>query len=113
MSAATPSTAPLAETLPPCCRHVVFSGRVAALTDVSKCPPDEPLDEMHEKQSTRFYVVAGLVGETRWELAHRPQWSNVGGAGAKVVFVLTDDEAEARAAYERAAEWVRTGAMPE
>ncbi len=92
-----------AEGLPPCLSMAIFEGRVVTFHDRS-CEAARAPD--------RFAVAWGKP--KHWDkdpsVAHGdcPPMP-VGGVVEKL---LTDDPAEARAAFERGAEWVRTGVGP-
>jgi len=76
---------------------------------------------LHRKKEceTPWHTSGGVRGLHKFRvLCGRRWWGDKSGGvdsyAAPVVFSIgTDDAAEAEAAYERAAEWVRTGAMPE
>ena len=92
-----------AEGLPPCIKRVaIFEGRQATWHIRESCP-----DPSNQTSRCGHYVCAGQRGGKRCsyhsgvdlELLHKPV----------VLEAFTDDPAEAKAAFERGAEWVRTG----
>jgi hypothetical protein len=94
------------EGLPPCQKFATFENRVASLLDKAVgCDGNHTFD-------TRFWVLAGMDGGTGSPKVH-PGYR----AGSKiihgaVIVLSTDDPDEAQAAFERGAEWVRTGEGP-
>ena len=101
-----PDTHPApAEGLPPCLSMTIFDGRMAVLLDMSaNC------GGRHKEGVPRFEVAAGIEGE-------RVAWSRhpdieISLLGEEVIDLGTDDPDEAARAYERGAEWVRTGEGP-
>ena len=92
-----------AEGLPPCVSLVVFEGRRAWMVDADVCG--------HPHIEHRFVIVADtlICWDTTW--AYHPGILTPQGTLEGPLFVRTDDPAEAQAAFERGAEWVRTGMM--
>jgi len=96
------------EGLPPCRSLARFDGRRASMIDTALCGEDHGFNTYSTK---RCFVIAGR------EL--RPKRVDPHGFLAYyfarpslVVDLCTDDPAEAQAAFERGAEWVRTGVGP-
>jgi hypothetical protein len=81
-----------------------FDGRLAVLLDMSvECGG-------RHQAALRFEVAAGVAGErVMWTRHPDMEISLLGG---EVIDLQTDDPAEAQAAFERGAEWVRTGEKP-
>ena len=92
------------EGLPPCVTIAVFDGRMATKVDAAApCP--------YEHYPQRFAIGAGTVlgRSSDANNSHRFQtWDTT-----PVLIVLTDDPAEAEAAWERAERWVLTGELDE
>ncbi len=94
-----------AEGLPPCISIATFEGRRAFMRDVRKCEHGWGPQERPE----RMVVVADfLSGLTRADGYH-PGYLMPYGDGSNILLLWTSDPAEAQAAFERGAEWVRTG----
>ena len=95
------------ERMPACLRLHMFEGRAAILRDgAADC------GNVHGGE--RFYVVFGIIASCDGQHDH------VGPSGSHDLpwcftpsrnTLLTDDPDEAARAYERGAEWVRTGEM--
>ena len=94
------------EGLPPCTSLVMFDGRLAALINTALC--GEP--QVHN-MATRFFVTAGAQSGSTAPGLHNPNCRMPQGQGEHTVYLETDDPAEAQAAFERGAEWVRTGRL--
>ena len=94
------------EGLPPCIKqYVEAENRAAAFFDDSVCGHGDG-----DKRYLRYGVSAGVIQERRRDRAH----PNCFGATLRApapIYLLTDDPDEAQAAFERGAEWVRTGQM--
>ena len=96
-------TAP-AEGLPPCVSLVRLDNRMAALVDYAVCK---------HVNSFRFSAMASYVNDEErlpngfWH-PEFPPWQ----ARDVAMDILTDDPAEAQAAFERGAKWARTGEGP-
>ena len=93
------------EGLPPCQHYALYGNRVASLVDTSKCDDDHTL-------ATRFFIVAGIDGDNNPSDPHSEYLAGQGSLASCLLRVETDDPAEAQAAFERGAEWVRTGVGP-
>ncbi len=94
-----------AEGLPPCLRWVAFDRRNVAMADREiPCPGD------HQFMPKRFAVTWGKENGVVSAHPSHPTYTfpNPGVVGA----MRTDDPDEAQAAFERGAEYVRTGVMP-
>lgn len=96
-----------AEGLPPCRSHARFDGRRVSMIDTTKC------DGGHHFQAysaRRFFVLAGYEKKP---FEHDPHgWQAYWLFGYSIVIkLLTDDPDEAQAAFDKGAEWVRTGTM--
>ena len=101
---ALPSAAPSrVGELPPCLSQTVFDGRVASMWSRDACG--------HEGD-VAFYVSAGPHDGLFTPVGH-PETRAHGNASSSEQWPGTDDPDEARAAYERAQEWVRTGELPD
>jgi hypothetical protein len=97
--------APPREGLPPCVtKSVSFDGRFAAF--------QEPCDICGARDRREWMVSAYPVERMVESLRHRGYWYPGGFEKGMTVDVITDDPAEAEAAWERAEEWVRTGELP-
>ena len=99
-------TAP-AEGLPPCLSVAQMGSRIAILRDAAACG--------HTTPKKRLEVAAGVWNGRRdshksWASAH-PEFEGWQ-LSSLIVNVRTDDPAEAQAAFERGAKWVRTGEGP-
>ncbi len=93
------------EGLPPCVTgSVIFDGRAAAISDTAICG-DHPL------LPKRFYVTAGLDGGVTANRAH-PGYSDCY-IDSQFIDLVTDDPDEAQAAFDKGAEYVRTGKLGE
>jgi hypothetical protein len=95
-----PTVSNIREGLPPCFKGFAeFEGRRASLHQKSLCT-------FSCTQEGEFLVAPGRI-MGRIEGHPHSNWltGNLGGV------LLTDDPAEAQAAFERGAEWVRTGEM--
>ena len=94
------------EGLPPCQKFATFEDRVASLLDkAAGCNGNHIFD-------TRFWVIAGTdvgAGSPKVHPGYRAGSRIVRG---EVILLRTDDPDEAQAAFERGAEWVRTGEGP-
>lgn len=103
--AAQPAEAyPAREGLPPCVSMVTFDGRQTTLRDSSLC------DEAHNGK--RFYMKAGVIGGPRKSpLRTHPDIVGILQTNG-LIHLQTDDPGEAQAAFERGAEYVRTGVLP-
>lgn len=95
---------PLAEPregLPPCVKIVVHEERAILLIDSEACSADHGL-------GVRFGIRRGHIEKWDKSLTHpeapKTPWVPIE--------TLTDDPDEAQAAFERGAEYVRTGVMP-
>lgn len=94
---------PPREGLPPCLRYAVFEDRRAIMH--LSCPE-------HRNPESRYYHIAcGPLERVAFDYQHGGRqiyypWGNI-----KNIITLTDDPAEAEAAWERAQEWVRTGEL--
>ena len=90
------------EGLPPCVKIVVFEDRAVLLIDTESC------DAEHGISKVRFGIRFGVIDEWRLSPTHP--------SGPKTPWVpihlTTDDPDEAQAAFDKGAEWVRTGVMP-
>ncbi len=86
------------EGLPPCVSAVVFDGRCVVLHKPCEAGPE-------------FVVRAGPFGMWADSTVH-PGFQGTFGSPARVLNLFTDDPTEAQAAFERGAEWVRTGEGP-
>ena len=96
------------EGLPPCVSVAVFEGRRAFMRDVRKCEHGWGDGERKE----RIVVCTDLVhGKSLAPDGYHPECSMPWGDGSTFLLVWTDDPDEAQAAFERGAEWVRTGEM--
>ncbi|KKM63646.1 hypothetical protein LCGC14_1509320 [marine sediment metagenome] len=93
---------PLREDSPPCLRLAVRGDRVAYFEDFSLCPAAT-------WGSPRFAVEAGALVGWGSDFLHPGRQSPR--FGERVLEEVTDDPAEAKAAYARACEWVRTGEL--
>jgi hypothetical protein len=95
------------EGLPSCLSMVAFEERATTLRDrAADC------GNVHEGE--RFYVASGILAPCDGQHAHTPPGGSHILPWCYLSFnpaVLTDDQAEAQAAFERGAEWVRTGVM--
>ncbi len=99
-------TFPTREGLPPCQSVAALGDRRASLVDSAVCGREHSFQEDFH---WRFFVLAGNKAELCEEKMHgyRTFWvSNL------VMDLVTDDPAEAQAAFARGAEWVRTGVLP-
>ncbi len=92
------------EGLPPCQSLAAFEGRVASLVDASKCDDDHEL-------VTRFFLVAGINGNDNPTEPHSEYLAGQGDMASCELWLETDDADEAAAAFERGAEYVRTGVL--
>ncbi len=95
------------EGLPPCLSMAVFEGRVATLYDEMGCDhKDAP------QMSTRYEVLVGQsTAWLSWEHADHPEIVVPSVWMEGRTKMDTDDPDEAQAAFERGAEYVRTGRM--
>lgn len=95
--------------MPPCLRLAVFEGRVATHYDELGCKHEDP-----SSMSVRYEVRMGRPDEWRlWYHGDHPEVTVPTWWGTPLVLHLkTDDPDEAQAAFERGAEWVRTGEGP-
>lgn len=95
----------LGEGLPPCVRRLaVYDGRVCHWHDAhSPTCPDQDFDG-------KCYSISGAPATTFTD-RHQPSIPTCYEDEVEWEY-LTDDPAEARAAFERGAEWVRTGEGP-
>ena len=95
------------EGLPPCLSLVRLDNRIATLVDYDVC--------QHEGPAPRFSVIATRVNDS-WRRSHStfhpefPLWQVL--ADAMLIELDTDDPDEAKAAFAKGAEWVRTGEGP-
>ena len=97
------------ERMPPCLRLVVFEGRVAAFYDEMGCDHEDPASML-----VRYDIRVGQPDA--WMLwAHGdhlktmvPTWRG----SPSILHLYTDDPDEAQAAFDKGAEYVRTGVMP-
>ena len=93
--------------LPPCMSVTMFGDRAASMVDSQECTPS-PHDELGFRFAVGRYT---RLSEPRSGVAHPdylyPDGTHVGG------LLYTDDPDEAKAAYEKACEWVRTGETEE
>ena len=91
------------EGLPPCLSIAVFDGRRAWFLDAAACGHTTP---------KRFTVVADTLirWDTNW--VFHPEVLTPTGTLEGPLEIRTDDPDEAAAAFERGAEWVRTGEGP-
>ena len=95
------------EGLPPCMSMAVFEGRVATLYDEMACDHKDPAS-----LPTRFEVLTGQPTEwLPWAHEDHPEIVVPSAWIPSRTQHLTDDPDEAAAAFERGAEWVRTGEM--
>ena len=88
------------EGLPPCLSTVLFDGRVATTVDSKACG--------QKHHPWRFQVTAGKItrrGEVAGIHEFRSWWVQ------PVISLYTDDPAEAQAAFDKGAEYVRTGVL--
>ena len=92
------------EGLPPCLSYAVFDNRLAVLIDLKMDCGGQHLD-----RGRRFEVDVGIAGSRLTWPSHPNMEVNV--CSLEIVDLLTDDPDEAQAAFERGAEWVRTGEM--
>ena len=90
------------EGLPPCTKLALCDGRMSALIDQAVCN--------HDWGGGRYRVQRGITNGS-WD--SHPDHPEVSLPDAECVGGLldTDDPDEAQAAFERGAEWVRTGEM--
>lgn len=101
-----------AEGLPPCLSIASLDNRFAFVVDKSKC------GQQHFGESSRFWAGAGKDPQPATDscdeiLAQHPDWpQELLTVMTRIFAVATDDPDEAQAAFERGAEYVRTGVMP-
>ncbi len=93
------------EGLPPCQKFALMDGRVASLIDKSACDIDHNI-------SQRFWVVAGMDGGAGRRAQHPEHRVGHNRVREAVLTLRTDDPDEAQAAFNKGAEWVRTGEGP-
>ncbi len=86
------------EGLPPCLSFVIFDGRVACLAAPCKSC---------EREGWRVQI-----GDAGRRVAYSPHPGTYSLTAKKRQQLDFDDPAEAQAAFERGAEWVRTGEGP-
>ena len=94
------------EGLPPCLSFAMHDGRGFSVRDRKAC------DGAHVG-SSRFYITGGAVTPCGCTEGHRVhpevKWHY---AGPAIFDLSTDDPDEAQAAFDKGAEYVRTGVMP-
>ena len=96
------------ERMPPCLRLAVFEGRAITFYDEMGCKHEDPAS-----MPVRYEVRMGRPD--RWRLwAHEdhrevtvPEWW----ASSLIMNLRTDDPDEAQAAFDKGAEYVRTGVV--
>ena len=91
------------EGLPPCQTHcVMFEERLAAAYDFALCGEHGLV--------SRYAVSAGVIQSRGEDSTHA---GRAGGTykGTPLIYLLTDDPDEAQAAFDKGAEYVRTGVM--
>jgi hypothetical protein len=92
------------EGLPPCQRKAaVFEDRAAGFWEY-------PLCDSCKHRSTFRFGVGAVLAETWEESQYHPPHRSPWGIYAPIQLV-TDDKAEAEAAWEKAERWVRTGEL--
>lgn len=100
------------EGLPPCLKMARLDNRFASVVDKSKCGQE------HFGGTWRFWVAAGKDPKPDTDfcyeiLAQHPNWPKELLTVMTSLFAFTtNDPDEAQAAFERGAEWVRTGDGP-
>ena len=94
------------EGLPPCKSLARFDGRRASMIDTALCDGSH---YFHKETGKRLFIVIGIEGATSELDPHGflEHWFN-----SWVLQLLTDDPDEAQAAFDKGAEYVRTGVMP-
>jgi len=92
------------EGLPPCLSMTTLDDRLAILLDMSVDCGGRHLHRL------RFEVAAGTAGERTVWPSHPDM--DVTRCCEEVIDICTDDPDEAKAAFKRGAEWVRTGEGP-
>jgi hypothetical protein len=90
------------EGLPPCTSLVIFEDRMVALIDQEVC--------QHDWGDGRFRLHRGITNGSREPHPGHPELFMPGAASVGRV-QATDDPDEAQAAFDKGAEWVRTGEM--
>lgn len=94
------------EGLPPCLSLAIFDGRGASLVD------DTAGCHSPRGGGGRFKINAGTIGTTRVTSRIHPELPKSWPVLVWALSMATDDPDEAKAAFERGAEYVRTGVMP-
>lgn len=95
------------EGLPPCVSAAVFEGRRVFMRDIRKCNHGWV---SYDESAGRIVVVADtFVSVTADSTDWHPGCVTPTGCGPDIVQLQTDDPAEAQAAFDKGAEWVRTG----
>ena len=100
------NTPPPREGLPPCVTVAFYDGRRACMIDASLCD----IGSSGHHMSTRFYVNAGH-DEGPLAIDIHSEFPLVGYGVSGGFSIVTDDPAEAEAAFERGERWVRTGEL--
>lgn len=96
---------PAREGLPPCMSVARFGDRYATMRDRVLCGG--------KHRNARFWVMAGVVTPPHVPSQVHPDYPAPYHLTVRSVMrISTDDPAEAQAAFERGAEWVRTGEGP-
>ncbi len=102
-----PAPAEPREGLPPCLSMAVFEGRVSTFYDEMGCDHKDAPDI-----STRYEVLVGRPTEWfPWEHGDHPETVVPSFDASDRRQYLTDDLDEAKAAFKRGREYVRTGEM--
>ena len=96
------SEAPAREGVPPCVRMTLFDDRVATLADRNQCG---------HGWSRRYFINAGVILVRERQGKSHPEFLDY--SRDPVFQMVTDDEAEAEAAYGRAQEWVLHEVLPD
>ena len=96
------------ERMPPCLRLAVFEGRVATFYDEMGCDHKDPAS-----MPARYEVLVGQPTEwLPWAHGDHPQTVVPSVWVSGRTQYMTDDPDEAQAAFDKGAEYVRTGVMP-
>ena len=98
-----PAPAEPRESLPPCTKLVLCDSRMVALVDQAVCK--------HGWGDGRFRFQRGMADGTWEQHPGHPEVSMPGAQSLDEPLLATDDAAEAQAAFQRGAEWVRTGVL--
>lgn len=95
------------EGLPPCVSVAVFEGRRAFMRDIREC--EHGWD--HDRKERMVVVVDRVLHGSSPDGYHPDCYMPWGDGATNVLTLWTDDPDEARDAFMKGAEWVRTGEL--